>query len=338
MGVPASPAASSGPAVRVGAIHEPSRPVVEGLAALVERTARHDRHRPLGEHALAELKQGPRVFPHAAFVARCGGELAGYAHLSERETAHGWRLEAFTAPEFRGRGVATSLLEAVVEHVASHGGGRIHVWAYAPGPAHARLAERFRMRLVRRLLRMSRDLPGPAAPVPAGFRLRPFRPGDGEAWLALHNRVFAQHPDGGGWTEADLAWHLAEPWFDPEGFLLAVGEPGPARGGDHEARPVGYCWMKLEGDVGWVYFLGVDRPARGTGLAAGLCAAGLAWARGRGARRASLYADEGNVPAVRLYRRLGFEVEHVDLCYQLDVPGRGVGATARPAGRCPGGR
>ena len=126
----------------------PAEPEVRGLEQLLETTMTFDGHRPMGEHALIELKQGPRAFPHAAFAAYVGGELAGYAHLSERPSAHGWRLEAFTAPAFRGRGVATTLLTSVNAHIASHGGGRIHVWAYHPGWAQGRLARRFGMRLI----------------------------------------------------------------------------------------------------------------------------------------------------------------------------------------------
>lgn len=78
--------------------------------------------------------------------------------------------------------------------------------------------------------------------------------------------------------------------------------------------------MKLDEDLGWIYFLGVDLPWRGGGLAAALGASGLRWASERGARLGVLYVDEDNETAVRLYRRLGFEVEHEDRCYEIDVP------------------
>ncbi len=293
-------------------MHRPGGRELRGLAELIERTALHDGHRPIGEHALVELKQGPRAFPHAAFTASLDGELVGYAHLSRRETRHGWRLEVFVAPERRGLGVGTALIRAVLDHVAEHGGGRLHVWAYLAGPAHEVLARRFGMRQVRRLLQMARELPAPAGGPPAGCRIRSFRPSDAAGWLELHNRAFAEHPDAGGWRPEDLAWRLREPWFDPDGFLLA--------GSDGELR--GYCWMKLERDVAWIYFLGVAPEARGRGLGAALALAGLAWGHRAGASRGALYVDEDNAPALRLYRALGFETEHHDLCYQVEVPPR----------------
>jgi mycothiol synthase len=198
----------------------------------------------------------------------------------------------------------------VLDHVAHHGGGRIQFWAYRPREAQARLAEAFGMTMNRRLLQMSRALPAPGAPVPDGVTLRSFTASDGPSWIRLHNEVFAQHPDGGGWRDVDLAWHLEEPWFEASGFLLAEDAEGLA----------GYIWMKPEADGGSVYFLGVASRWRGRGLAEGLLCAGMRWAVGRGGTRATLYVDEDNERALALYRRAGFEVDHEDHGYTLDVP------------------
>lgn len=302
--------------VEIQDVHEGDELDIDALAHLIARTRAHDGHRPIGDHVLAELKAGARALPHAAFIVRQDGGIAAYAHLSQRETGTGWPLELFVAPERRGHGLATMLLAHVLDHVASHGGGHIHVWAYVPGPAQERLAARYRMRLIRRLLRMTRPLT-PATveawrdePGPEGFTMRTFEAADGPAWLELHNEAFRRHPDAGNWGPEDLTWHLREPWFDPEGFLLASDPAGLA----------GYCWMKLEERAGWVYFLGVHPRARGTGLAAWLCRSGLVWTAGRGAERGTLYVDEENEPAVALYRGLGFEVHHVDLCFEIHVP------------------
>lgn len=297
------------PSIRIEGLHDEEEPPVEGLARLIDATARHDGHRPIGEHALVELQAGPREFPHAAFVARLGDDLAGYAHLSQRETHLGWRFEAFVAPEHRRRGIGRALVAAVLDHSADDGGGPVHAWAYNPGPAQARLAASFGMRHVRTIARMVRSLPGPDPRLPAGFRLRAFRPDDVSTWLAVHNEVFVDHPDGGNWREPDLAWHLEEPWFDPELFVIAEDEAGMA----------GYCWMKPEGDTAWLYFLGVRSTARGRGLGQALAAEGLARAATLGAVAVQLYVDADSEPAIHTYRALGFTIDHVDRAFTLDV-------------------
>ena len=100
---------------------------------------------------------------------------------------------------------------------------------------------------------------------------------------------------------------------DPDGLFLASDGMGP----------VGYCWMKQEGDLGWLYFLGVHPRARGSGLAGSLCALGFDRVAGNGASTGLLYVDESNVAAVRLYDKLGFVVGHADRCYELQIPAAG---------------
>jgi mycothiol synthase len=297
--------------VEIQTLHEPAETDVRGLEALVELTTRHDGHRPIGEHALIELQAGPREFPHLSLVARQGDALVGWAHLSKRETRLGWRFEAFVSPDHRARGIGGRLVSGVLAHVAREGGGRVHFWAYDPGPAHMKIVMHHGMKLARRISRMHRTLPAGRAQAREGVELRPFRVGrDEAAWLDAHNEVFADHPDEGNWREQDLAWHLEEPWFDPEGFILAVDDEGVA----------GYCWMKPEGSVAWLYILGVRPRARGRGLGRALAAAGLSWAASKGAHMCQLYADSSDEPALAVYRALGFTQDHVDECYELMVP------------------
>jgi mycothiol synthase len=140
--------------------------------------------------------------------------------------------------------------------------------------------------------------------LPEGIALRTFDPAHDEAgWLALNARAFADLPDQGGWTAADLRQRMAEPWFDPEGFLLAEDPSGTL---------LGFHWTKVHGHadaphpLGEVYVVGVDPAAQGRGLGRALTLAGLHHLRARGLSSALLYVDSGNAGAIALYSSLGF--------------------------------
>jgi mycothiol synthase len=151
---------------------------------------------------------------------------------------------------------------------------------------------------------------------PPGVDVRPFVPGrDDDAWLAVNNRAFAGHPEQGGWVESTLARRLAEPWFDPKGFLLAFDADGLA----------GFCWTKIhaatDGDpeLGEIFVIGVDPSRAGAGLGRALVVAGLRSLAERGLRTGMLFVDGDNGAALRLYESLGFTTHRRDRAYEREV-------------------
>lgn len=73
-----------------------------------------------------------------------------------------------------------------------------------------------------------------------------------------------------------------------------------------EGEPAGFALLGVRGDRGWIGGLGVVASARRAGLGLALMEAVLAEARAAGLGEVSLEVLEGNVPALRLYERLGF--------------------------------
>jgi ribosomal protein S18 acetylase RimI-like enzyme len=151
---------------------------------------------------------------------------------------------------------------------------------------------------------------------PAGVSLRPFEPGtDDDAWLAVNNRAFAGHPDQGGWRASTLQERMAEHWFDPSLFLLAVDDDGIAGFNwlkQHDARPP-------DPALGEIYVIGVDPRAQGSGLGRALAIAGLHAVAARGSAAGLLYCAADNSGALALYQSLGFSVHRTDRAYVREV-------------------
>ncbi len=230
--------------------------------------------------------------------------------------------EVVVDPDFRGRGLGTGLVRSAVDR---QGG----VWAYGDLPAAARVADRLGLARGRVLLQLRRrvdpDGAGPDIELPAGIGLRTFVPGrDEEAFLAVNARAFAWHPEQGRLDLDGLRADLAQPWFDPEGFFLAV------RGDE----VVGFHWTKVHpvdptpgagepsdqpagrlGPVGEVYVIGVDPAAGVRGLGTPLTAAGLEYFHRCGIGTVMLYVEGDNDRALRLYERFGFVTHLTNVVY-----------------------
>jgi mycothiol synthase len=281
--------------------------------ALAEAATREDGTDPLSEQFLLNLRRGGAREGLTHFLVRDGETLQGYAQLD------GDSAELVTHPVYRGRGIGASLARALAEA----GPSPLHVWAHGDQPAAARIAEHLGFDRARVLLQMRRVAasagPLPELVVPDGVRIRPFVVGaDEQEFLRVNNAAFDWHPEQGGWTETQVREREAEYWFDAAGFLLAV----PDRAGSEPGGPLlGYHWTKVhpatatEPAMGEVYVLGVDPAAHGRGLGHVLTLAGLQHLHERGLDTVLLYVESDNVPAVRVYEKLGFTVFATDVAY-----------------------
>ncbi|MEU1386100.1 MULTISPECIES: mycothiol synthase [unclassified Nonomuraea] len=284
---------------------------VSQVLRIVEAATETDGVRPLNEHVMLHLRYGGDPRARSLLLHADDGAPAGYAHVDPTDEVEGPSAELVIHPAYRRQGHGTRLLRTVLELT----GGRVRLWAHGDHAGAGALAASFGFDRVRSLWQMRRSLFAPLSPytLPEGVELRTFVPGqDEEAWLKVNAAAFAHHPEQGAWTLDDLLRREREPWFDPEGFFLAVR-------GD---RLAGFHWTKVHGSsehghepLGEVYVVGVDPTQQGTGLGRALTLAGLTHLRSRGLAHAMLYVDEANTAAIRLYEALGFARWDVDVMY-----------------------
>lgn len=207
----------------------------------------------------------------------------------------------------------TALLAGVLEHAREVGASHLELEVDGAGTVHDDMAATHGLTLQRDLLRMQCDLP---VAEPWTLDVRPFRVGEDEAaWLRVNNRAFAWHPEQSGMTLDTLLEREAEPWFDPDGFLLH----------ERDGRLAGFCWTKVHDDerprLGEIYVIGVDPDFHGLGLGRRLVLAGLAWLAGAGLRDGLLYTEADNAPALAIYESLGFEVVSHHRWWTIDLDG-----------------
>ena len=290
---------------------------IADVQALVAAATQVDGTAPLSEHVLLHLRHGGDA-EAAHLLARDGDELVGFAHLDLTDPVAGGAGELVVHPEHRRAGLGTGVVQELLDRAGRSevAAGRLRLWAHGEHPGAVALATTLGFTQARVLWQMRRSLLAPLAEphLPEGVHLRPFVVGaDEREFLRVNNAAFDWHPEQGGWDLDQVKLREAEPWFDPNGFLLAV---------DADDRLLGFHWTKVHGDgghshepIGEVYVLGVDPSARGMHLGAALTLAGLRHLRDRGLRQVMLYVEADNDAAVRVYRDLGFTRWDTDVSY-----------------------
>jgi mycothiol synthase len=282
---------------------DPLSPPPGSLQRLIARARAADGSPPFSDGALVELAQGTAALEwldEAAAVVASGS------------------VEFVVDPDARRRGLGTRMLKRLL----SGASGQLLFWSHGDHPGARALAASHGLEPVRELLHLEAVVPAETSTsagsggaqaaeleVSRGSHsgIGPIRlPEEAPAWLELNARAFAGHPEQGGMTRADFDTTMAEAWFDADD-LLVLRDGG---------RIIGVCWLKLEGSEGEFYVVGVDPGRQGERLGRRLVEAGLARLADRGIRRAHLYVEGDNLPALGLYRGFGFRNRSVDIQYR----------------------
>ncbi len=286
--------------------------VLRDLAAAAEQAAGHS---VVGDAAWRDLEEPT---PDTALIVACDGTApVGAMHIgpSDSFVSPHFTLSFAVAPGQPPRPVVAALARAALDDRTQRGGGWVDLWVLGADDAWDSAAAELGLKRERELWQLRVPLPAETPRWPPGVRIRTFEPDrDEAAWVVVNNRAFAHDPDQSGWIEETLRRREREPWFDPQGLLLAIDDAGIA----------GFCWTKLHRaappvepvPLGEIYVIGVDPDHQGGGLGRALTLGGLADLHDRqGTPVGMLFVDAANEAGVALYRSLGFSLARVDRAY-----------------------
>lgn len=292
-------------------------PQIAQIKSLIAQVAIEDGMSPLGEHVLIHLHHGGDDEAIHLLAWDAGKNLIGYLHLDITDEVAGPAAEVAVIPSSRGQGVGTALVHQAEELT---NGQSIRLWAHGiNGTAHL-LASTLGYSKIRELWQMRRSLFSEIQPVveASDISIRTFIPGQDESeWLELNKEIFAEHPEQGNWSAADLAVRMKEAWFDPAGFFLAL---------NYRDQIIGFSWTKIHGghkhgdhqhpEIGEIYVLGVSPQLRRTGLGKALTVKSLEYLRDEGLPATMLYVEAENQTAISLYESVGFTHWDTDIMFR----------------------
>jgi mycothiol synthase len=219
---------------------------------------------------------------------------------------------------YRNQGYGTAILKEAIKIC----GYKSRIWSHGDLLQAQSIAATLKLERLWANLQMSKKLLG-IEEVTSKYVIRSFLPGiDDEVFLELNNRVFAGHPDQGGWSIDDLKVRVNEEWFDEKGFFVC----------EDTGKLIGFCWTKIHGAhthshvgnetdhgheaIGEIYVLAVDPAYKGQGVGKNLTATGLNYLKYQGLTSAILYVGVENITALNLYKSLGFSEFGSDVMYK----------------------
>ena len=288
------------------------------VLSLIKSAQDFDNTPAIAEHVLLHLRHGgDKADSH--LVIQKDNQVIGYAHLDKTDQVAGPSVELVIHPDHRGSGMGSDLLKSAIDVC----GNKIRLWSHGDLPQARALAQSNNFIKVRTVIQMSKDL-SEVSPIKSDYKIRSFLPDlDNKAWLALNNLAFANHPEQGNWSEADLLIRLNEDWFDEKGFFVA----------QDKKELIGFCWTKIHGGhshshsssddhhdhapIGEIYVTAVSSKYAGKGVGKALTITGLNYLKYQGLNSAMLYVDAENQAAFNLYKSLGFVESGKDVLYKL---------------------
>lgn len=271
---------------------------IEDIRALHSRCAAHD-----GTTAPLLLDADMNLDPNlpAYYLGTEDGELISFLSIFAPDAAEA-EIVACIAPQYRRRGYFRALLQAVQEQLSQRGVQRMLLHCDAASTQGQAAMAALGAQLSFSEYSMTRplaDLP------PADNRLMIAEAGaeELESLVQLAVEVFGDDP-------VSCRTRLSKAMETPTMSVYSARLDG---------QPVGLCRIIWDETPPGICTLGVHPSQRGHGLGEALLVLMLRQIAERGYKAATLDVDSGNIPALTLYRKVGFQVLSQIDYYELRV-------------------
>ena len=261
-----------------------------------------DQGRDLGRRTFQEKIEQPGLAPEEnCLLLEQDGRLQGYGLVFPEPPINRAVLELEMSASMAGSPQELELIRWGVARARKLNARVIHVCLPDPSPRAERLQQEG-FSLVRRYWNMVwRSDALPSAPIPDGFSVRPFQPGDAAVLAEIQNAAFS-----GSWgfspnTLEQIEYRSSLANTSHQGILFL----------SHGDATAGYCLTclsPLDGSIrGIIDMIGVSPDYRGRGISNTILLAGMEYLRSLAVADIRLQVDGSNTPAVRLYTSVGFE-------------------------------
>ena len=162
----------------------------------------------------------------------------------------------------------------------------------------------------------------PGSPIPDGYELRGYLPGDEDSWVDLYNAGGFGTP----WDRARFDEYMTEPERKEGSRIIArsaractMAEPALEKAGGDRILAATFASVEVGMDrTGRVDFVVSHPEVRGLGLGRAVCSGVVRYLIDKGYDNVILYTDDWRIPAIGLYLSMGFEPQ----MNRSDMPGR----------------
>ena len=235
------------------------------------------------------------------------GELIAYLLTTEwTEGVPRLGFELGVLPNFRRRGIGSALLEIAhrrcQQSALSYMTTPVHRLPEEGPPEGALFLERRGFKSEHRYWQMRLDDIGRQAKAqwPSGITWRRFEHAerDAQIWARLVRESFREDT-----TAESIVRQISEPGNDPQGYFFAVDAATGKEIGTSRARIDLYTGTP----TGYLGTVGGLPDYRGRGIATALVQHTVNYLAGLGIHSATLFVEEGNIPARSLYAKLGWK-------------------------------